>query len=215
MGFISICLTQQVRAESSDADISLFISLAEQGDVNAQWVLGFMYLNGEGIPQNYKQAAYWLTKAAEQGLALAQTNLGLMYAKGGEGVPQDHKKALEWLTKAAEQEFALAQFNLGFMYDSGKGVSQDDKKALDWYKKAALKGLAEAQTNLGVMYAADHSTVQDYAIAYSWFNLAALQGNELGRKNRNLVLKNMSSSQIKEGQILSTALYEKIDNQAR
>ncbi len=178
MGFISICLTQQVRAESSDADISLFISLAEQGDVNAQWVLGFMYLNGEGIPQNYKQAAYWLTKAAEQG-------------------------------------FALAQFNLGFMYDNGKGVPQDDKKALYWYKKAALQGLAEAQTNLGVMYAADHSAGQDYAIAYSWFNLAALQGNELGRKNRNLVLENMSSSQIKEGQILSTALYEKIENQAR
>lgn len=178
MGFISICLAQQVRAESSDADISLFISLAEQGDVNAQWVLGFMYLNGEGIPQNYKQAVYWLTKAAEQG-------------------------------------FPLAQFNLGFMYDNGKGVPQDHKKALDWYKKAALQGLAEAQTNLGVMYAADQSALHDYAIAYSWFNLAALQGDELGRKNRNLVLKNMSSSQIKEGQILSTAFYEKIDNQAR
>ena len=178
MFFISICLTQQVRSESTDADNSLFIILAEQGDVNAQWVLGFMYLNGEGMPQNYKQAAYWLTKAAEQG-------------------------------------FALAQFNLGFMYDNGKGVPQDDQKALDWYKKAALQGLAEAQTNLGVMYAADQSALQDYAIAYSWFNLAALQGNELGRKNRNLILTNMSSSQIKEGQILSTALYEKIDNQAR
>ncbi len=142
MFFISICLKQQVRSESTDADNSLFIILAEQGDVNAQWVLGFMY-------------------------------------------------------------------------DNGKGVPQDDQKALDWYKKAALQGLAEAQTNLGVMYAADQSALQDYAIAYSWFNLAALQGNELGRKNRNLILTNMSSSQIKEGQILSTALYEKIDNQAR
>jgi TPR repeat protein len=95
MFFISICLTQQVRSESIDADNSLFIILAEKGDVNAQWVLGFMYLNGEGMPQNYKQAAYWLTKAADQGFALAQFNLGFMY-DNGEGVSQDYEKALDW-----------------------------------------------------------------------------------------------------------------------
>ena len=177
MGFISICLPQQMRAESSAGDNTLFISLAEQGDASAQWILGFMYLNGEGMPQNYGQAAHWLTKAAEQG-------------------------------------FAMAQFNLGFMYDNGEGVPQDFKKALDWYTKAAEQGLAEAQTNLGVMYAAGQIS-QDYTRAYSWFNLAASQGNEYGGRNKDLIIKNMSSNQIEEGQKLSTELYEKIDTQAK
>ncbi|MCK5702266.1 MAG: SEL1-like repeat protein, partial [Cyclobacteriaceae bacterium] len=69
MGFISTCLTQQVRAESNDGNNSLFISLAEQGDASAQWILGFMYLTGESMPQDYEQAAYWFAKAAEQGFA--------------------------------------------------------------------------------------------------------------------------------------------------
>ena len=205
MGFISICLPQQMRAESSAGDNTLFISLAEQGDASAQWILGFMYLNGEGMPQNYGQAAHWLTKAAEQGFAMYDN---------GEGVPQDFKKALEWYTKAAEQGLAEAQTNLGVMYNNGEGVPQDFKKALEWYTKAAEQGLAEAQTNLGVMYAAGQIS-QDYTRAYSWFNLAASQGNEYGGRNKDLIIKNMSSNQIEEGQKLSTELYEKIDTQAK
>jgi TPR repeat protein len=240
MGFISICLPQQMRAESSAGDNTLFISLAEQGDASAQWILGFMYLNGEGMPQNYGQAAHWLTKAAEQGFAMAQFNLGFMY-DNGEGVPQDFKKALEWYTKAAEQGLAEAQTNLGVMYNNGEGVPQDFKKALEWYTKAAEQGLAEAQTNLGLLYAEGGEGVpqdskkalewlaqtnlgvmyaagqisQDYTRAYSWFNLAASQGNEYGGRNKDLIIKNMSSNQIEEGQKLSSELYEKIDTQAK
>ena len=47
-----------------------------------------MYRNGEGVPQDYAQAVKWYRKAAEQGYANAQFNLGLMYTKV-EGVPQD------------------------------------------------------------------------------------------------------------------------------
>jgi TPR repeat protein len=44
-----------------------------------------MYKNGEGVPQDFKQAIQWYTKAAEQGDVDAQYNLALMY-KNGEGV---------------------------------------------------------------------------------------------------------------------------------
>lgn len=43
-----------------------------------------MYRNGEGVPQDYKQAVKWFTKSAEQGLDMAQSNLGQMY-RNGEG----------------------------------------------------------------------------------------------------------------------------------
>jgi TPR repeat protein len=54
-----------------------------------------MYVKGEGVPQNYPEALNWFRKAAEQGLASAQGNLGFMYLNG-EGVPQNYPEALNW-----------------------------------------------------------------------------------------------------------------------
>ena len=51
-----------------------------------------MYDNGQGVTQDYKQAVYWFEKAATQGLAKAQYNLGLMYSNG-QGVTQNYKQA--------------------------------------------------------------------------------------------------------------------------
>ncbi len=69
--------------------------LAELGDVNAQFNLGVMYYNGQGVPKDYKIAVEWFRKSAEQGYAKAQGNVGWMYAKGL-GVPKDYKLAVKW-----------------------------------------------------------------------------------------------------------------------
>ena len=78
----------------------------------------------------------WYNKAAEQGNAVAQFNLGLMYEKG-QGVPQDYKMAFNWYTKAAEQGVASSQNNLGNMYKEGRVVQQDYVKAHMWYNIAS------------------------------------------------------------------------------
>jgi uncharacterized protein len=90
--------------------------LAEQGDAGAQHVLGLMYAEGLGVPQDDRTAVKWYRLAAEQGLAEAQTNLGVAYSQG-RGVPQDHGTAVRWYRLAAEQGYANAQYNLGLMYD--------------------------------------------------------------------------------------------------
>jgi TPR repeat protein len=59
--------------------------LAAQGDSNAQYILGSIYLMGNDLPQDSKKAIYWFTKAAEQGVEGAQYNVGIMY-KAGNGV---------------------------------------------------------------------------------------------------------------------------------
>jgi TPR repeat protein len=58
------------------------------------------YAEGQGVPQDYAAAMRWYRKAAEQGVANAQNNLGLMYAEG-KGVAQDSAAALSWFRKAA------------------------------------------------------------------------------------------------------------------
>jgi len=77
-----------------------------------------------------------IRKAAEQGNADAQSNLGVMYANG-KGVAQDDQEAVKWYRKAAEQGYARAQFNLGHMYDQGMGVTQDYIEAHKWVNLAA------------------------------------------------------------------------------
>src|SRR5690606_35083840 len=81
--------------------LTILTELAEQGVAKAQFNLGVMYANGEGVPKNASQAAAWFRKAAEQGGASAQFNLGVMYANG-EGAPTDASQALTWYRKAAE-----------------------------------------------------------------------------------------------------------------
>ena len=83
---------------------------AEEGNLEAQFNLGYMYDNGKGVKQDYFKAFELYQKVAEQGYASAQFNLGVMY-ENGRGVKQDYYKAFEWWQKAAEQGFADAQYN--------------------------------------------------------------------------------------------------------
>lgn len=49
--------------------------LAEDGNADAQYALGYMYYYGKGVPKNYQEAMYWMTKAANQGQPLAKQAL--------------------------------------------------------------------------------------------------------------------------------------------
>jgi len=69
-----------------------------------------MYENGQGVKQDHAEAVRWYRKAAEQGQADAQCNLGDMYAMG-QGVKQDHAEAVQWYRKASEQGHPRAQCN--------------------------------------------------------------------------------------------------------
>ena len=67
-----------------------------------------MYYFGEGVKQDYAKALEWFQKAAEQGYATAQNNLGSMYYNG-QGVKVNYAKAAEWFQKAAQQCDETAQ----------------------------------------------------------------------------------------------------------
>ena len=83
-----------------DKDVDDCREKAEQGIPLAQSVLGYMYNEGIGVPQDYKESVKWYRKAAEQRFAEAQLNLGLMYVKG-QGVLQDYVMAHMYWSVAA------------------------------------------------------------------------------------------------------------------
>ena len=116
-----------------------------------------------------------LKKAAEQGYADAQCNLGICYANGN-GVEKNFSEAVKWYRKAAEQGYAQAQYNLGNCYAFGKGVEKNLNEAVKWYRKAAEQGNAPAQFNIGVCYANGNGVEKNLSEAVKWYRKAAEQG---------------------------------------
>ena len=112
---------------------------AKQGHAAAQYHLGLLYANGQGVPKDDAQARQWYEKAAIQGHVLAQVNLGSLYDYG-RGGPQDFKMAVKWYLRAANQGNDLAQQKLGLLYERGDGVQKDYVQAYMWYKLGAANG---------------------------------------------------------------------------
>jgi len=81
--------------------LELLHPIAEGGNVAAQGLLGRMYLRGEGVTQDYQEAAKWHRLAAEQGDAYSQYNLASSYYYGM-GVGQNYQEAAKWYRLAAE-----------------------------------------------------------------------------------------------------------------
>lgn len=161
------------------ADAALFFTWindqAHKDCPQAQNCLAIFYQYGLGVPQDYKTAVKWRTKAAERGVLNAQHNLGLMYYRN---TPPNYKEALKWLTRAAKQGFAKAQYNLGIFYYFEEASCQNYTKALEWFTLAALQDCIDAQGYLGRMYLNGEGIPQNNDEALKWFTRAAQQGDE-------------------------------------
>ena len=143
-----------------------------------------MYQQGEKYyeEEEYAEAVKWYRRAAEQGHAEAQWNLGLAYADG-KGILKDDAEAVKWIHRAAEQEDIYAQTDLGWMYQNGDCVPQDYAEAAKWYRRAAEQGHASAQTRIGTQYYFGEGVPQDYAEAVKWYRRAAEQGDAEAQLN--------------------------------
>jgi TPR repeat protein len=189
---VSLLITAVYLALSASAaaqDIDELRRLAQQGDSNAQTMLGMRYQNGDGVQRDDAEAVRWYRKAAQMGNASGQFNLGKMY-QNGRGVAQDNGEAVHWYRKSADQGYSMGQNNLAIMYQNGRGVPQDYAAALRWFRKAADQGNPIAQNNLGVMYLSGRGIAKDYGEAVRWFRKAAEQGNSMGQNNLGVMYRN-------------------------
>ena len=122
------------------------------------------------MPQSDTEAAKWFRRAADQGDALAQFYLGVMYNEG-RGVPQDYAEAAKWYRRAADQGDAQAQYNLGLSYARGEGVTPDPIAAHMWLNLAAAH-----------------------------FPASDMRNRTAATKNRDTVASEMSADQLTEAQ---------------
>ncbi len=150
---------------------------AYQGVPEAQHDLAAIYTAGHGgVGQDYKRAAFWFEQAANQNIANAAYNLGVLYHQGL-GTKKDIAKAIQWYTKAASLDHPEAQYNLGIAYIEGIGVAYDPEKATRYFENAANQNVTEAAYNLGLIYENGLLGQPKPDEALMWYKTAADKGS--------------------------------------
>lgn len=129
----------------------LLLPLANSGNTLAQYRLGMLHYQGDGVPEDEKQAVFWWKKAAAQGHVESMFQLGSAYLFGVQAartVADPDREAASWYFQAASAGHAEAQYHLGLLFLAGKGVVESHPEAIRWMKKAAAQGHVGAQRAL-------------------------------------------------------------------
>ncbi len=185
-------LKPHVEGEESDfaAANRLTHEAAEQGDMQAQIVLGGLYLyGGKGVEPNPRESLRWFEKAAAQGSIESHIFIGDIYFYGL-GVPRDAEAALRHWKTAADGGFAEAQYRLGnTLLARGEQMQQ----GIELLTQAATSprpssSSAAAACVLANAYAKGRGVPQDAAKAIEWYALAASGGNPRAQQIYALML---------------------------
>ena len=154
----------------------------DNGSVEASYLLGTCFLEGDGVEENDEKAVELFRLGAENGVADAQYMLGICYING-RGVEKSVKKAIEWLGKAGEQGDYHALGLIGIHKLTGDGTQQDLKAGFNMVRKAAEETeSATFQYYVGLCREKGWGVAPDIKKAATWYKLAADQGDEEAAK---------------------------------
>ena len=171
-------LKKRIKPDPNLSDIAKKIEIkAFEGVPEAQHDMGAIYVSGNGkVKQDLKRAILWFQEAANNGVANAKYNLGVLYHQGM-GVEKNLDKALELYTQAANSGHPEAQYNLGIAYIEGIGVPYNPQKASQYFEGAAKQNIVEAAYNLGLIYENGLLGKSQPDIALAWYKHAADSGS--------------------------------------
>lgn len=157
-----------------------FYLSAQNGNSEAQYMLGSFYEYGYGIQKDMNEAIYWYELSAEKGNKHALLNLGGMYLLGIK-VAKNHDRGIELLYQAAkEQQFPEAQYKLGRLYVEGEYIQKDLAKSFYWLQLAAENGHHEASYYLSYAYYDGIGTEKNIIKAKEWFTKYCKKGVKMG-----------------------------------
>lgn len=127
------------------------VPAAQQGNLQAIYLLGVMSLHGYGTPMNYKEAVRIFKLGAQRNHPNSQVALGVLMIEGI-GIPQDHKTASRLLKQAAKNGNTDAQMILGWLYKNGVGVKVNNTIAYALWNYVAAQGSDWARISRDEMY---------------------------------------------------------------
>lgn len=152
----------------------LYRIAVDNGLEEAMPLLGYMYLNGLGVPRDVAQAQYWFKRTVLwQVRSIEEIRLSTIKSiLGRRGVPEELKKELQWVREVEEGD-AARQFELALQLRDGAGLPQDREAAFEWARQAADKGLVEVSYELAQWYISGAYGEKDAKRGLSWLEEAA------------------------------------------
>jgi TPR repeat protein len=173
----------------SPSEVPEKIKQATEGnDPVAQYTLGVMLYYGKSVERDVFKAEKYITMAAKNDYAPAQTQMGYIHAdKNG------HTLALEWFNKAAAQNEPWANFRLAQYYEQGINVFKNYEKARKYYEVAADADIMNAVLKLGTYYQYGIGVEKDVETAIAYYEYAADKGSEDFKLHVSLLLVNLLS----------------------
>ncbi len=179
---------QALKVGETDKAVTSLQYAAENGHALAQWKLGRMYAEGDGVPHDDLRAFEYFKRIVHDHsddnanqpqapfVANAFVALGQYYRDGipNSPVKSDPGRARDMFSYAASYfGDPDAQFHLGRLYLSGAGVRRDPKQAVRWFALAANKGQYEAQATLGRMLFKGENVPRQRPLGLMWLTLAS------------------------------------------
>jgi len=175
------------KAATADTSLTSLQYAAEGGHPVAQWKLGRMYADGNGVIQDDLRAFEYFSRIANAHaednpsspqaaiVANAFVALGRYYLDGipNSKITADAERAREMFSYAASYfGNADAQYDLARLYLKGIGAPRDSKYGARWLGLAAQKGQHQAQAMLGQMLFKGDQLPRQPARGLMWLTLA-------------------------------------------
>lgn len=194
-----------------------FKKSAEQNLVDAQTILGYQYMYGDGIAKDVDKAIELLEKAHAQGSAYACFLLGKIYHFDSKKKSRftasgyyvwaiemgsteakryradmymdtgEYKQALDLYVRALKEGCVESAFNAANMFEYGRGCEINDELAFNLYLHAAENGVMMAQHNVGAYYYNAKYVEKDIKKAFEWYLKAAEQGSAMSQHTIGLM----------------------------
>ena len=151
----------------------IWLTLADKGS-HAQYSLGRLYANGQGVAQSDSTARDWWQKSKRD---IEQSRVLLSILPDPSDPQYTYATIHEKWQPAAAAGDDHAQYKLAFLYLTGVGIPQNDTKALIWFEKAANQNHAAAQYQLGRLYDNLNSSFRNPVKAREWWEKASALDN--------------------------------------
>lgn len=184
---VDIAALQHLLRSDPDAAAAQLRQAALGGDVNAQFLIAQMYVEGRVFERDSAMGFHWFMVAANSGNALAMNMVGRCFELG-QGTPLDLGLAAVWYRKAAEHDLDWGMYNFANLLATGRGIAADSQRALQLYLRAAGLGHAKSMNLLGRYLEEGQEIERDVAAAHEWYRKSALAGDFRGQASHAAVL---------------------------
>jgi TPR repeat protein len=184
--FDAASVSEMLRADP-DAGIAEIRRAARGGCVEAQALLGQIFLEGRGVAVDEAEGFHWHAVAASAGNVASMNMVGRCHELG-RGTPIDEALAAVWYRKAANAGLDWGIYNYANLLATGRGVARDRPQAFALYRRAAAMGHAKSMNFVGRHYDEGWDVERDPEAAADWYRRSAEGGDFRGQASHASVL---------------------------